>query len=197
MARCAAAPIALTTKHRHHLEAIVRQHQAPQSLVLRARIILMADAGVGVRATARELNIGRVTVQRWRARWSTSARRPFAERLTDAPRPGTPPTFEPEQICAIIALACEPPSEGGRPFTHWTQATLAAAAAEGGIVESISAPSVGRFLREVDLKPHRTRGWINTRATPTSTPSVAMSARPIGWPRSGRASGSRRAALMR
>jgi transposase len=29
-------------------------------------------------------------------------------------------------------------------------------------VERISAHSVGRFLREVDLKPHRTRGWINT-----------------------------------
>jgi hypothetical protein len=86
---------------------------------------------------------------------------PFADHLADAPRLGTPSTFEPEQICAIIALACEPPSEGVRPFTHWTQATLAAAA-EGGIVESLSAHSVGRFLREVDLKPHRTRGWINT-----------------------------------
>ncbi|WP_246156405.1 transposase, partial [Thiohalocapsa marina] len=31
-----------------------------------------------------------------------------------------------------------------------------------GLVEAISAPSVGRFLREVDLKPHRIRGWLNT-----------------------------------
>jgi transposase len=162
MTRCAAAPVRVSTKHRRRLEAIVRQHHAPQSLVMRARIILMADAGSGVRATARELTIGRATVQRWRTRWRTSEGRPFAERLCDAPRPGTPATFEPEQICAIIALACESPSEGGRPFTHWTQATLAAAAAESGIVQSISAHSVGRFLREVDLKPHRTRGWINT-----------------------------------
>ena len=162
MARCAAAPVALTTKHRRRLEAIVRQRHAPQSLVMRARIILLADAGIGVHETARELAIARATVQRWRARWSASAGQPFAERLADAPRPGTPPTFEPEQICAIIALACESPSDSGRPFTHWTQATLAAAAAESGIVESISAHSVGRFLREVDLKPHRTRGWINT-----------------------------------
>jgi len=162
MARCAAAPVALTRKHRRRLEAIVRQHQAPQSLVLRARIILLADAGWGVRETARELAIGRATVQRWRARWSASAGQPFAERLADAPRPGTPPTFEPEQICAIIALACESPSDSGWPVTHWTHGTLAAAAAESGIVESISGHSVGRFLREVDLKPHRTRGWINT-----------------------------------
>ena len=162
MARCAAAPVHVSTKHRHRLEAIVRQHRAPQSLVLRARIILMAGDGVGVHETARELDLGRATVQRWRKRWRTSEGEPFAERLCDAPRPGTPPTFQPEQICQIIALACEPPSASDRPFTHWTQATLAAAAVEGGVVERISAHSVGRFLREVDLKPHRTRGWINT-----------------------------------
>ena len=162
MARCTAAPVHVSTRHRHRLETIVRQHHAPQSLVLRARIILMASDGVGVRETARELDLGRATVQRWRKRWRTSEGEPFAERLCDVPRPGTPPTFEPEQICQIIALACEPPSASSRPFTPWTQATLAAAAVEGGIVDSISAHSVGRFLREVKLKPHRTRGWINT-----------------------------------
>jgi hypothetical protein len=31
----------------------------------------------------------------------------LAERLADAPRPGAPPTFTPEQICAILALAYE------------------------------------------------------------------------------------------
>ena len=162
MARCAAAPVHVSTKHRHRLEAIVRQCHAPQSLVLRAQIILIASDGVGVRETARRLEVGRATVQRWRKRWRSSEGEPFPERLSDAPRPGTPPTFQPEQICQLIALACEPPSASGRPFTHWTQGSLATAAREEGIVESISAHSVGRFLRELKLKPHRTRGWINT-----------------------------------
>jgi len=162
MPLCAAAPVAVTPKHRRRLEGIVRQHNAPQSLVMRANIILLAGEGVGVAESARQLGIGRTTVQRWRVRWRSSEGQPFAERLRDAPRPGTPPTFEPEQICQIIALACEPPSESGRPFTHWTYAALAKAAAEEGIVESISEHSVGRFLREAMLKPHRTRGWINT-----------------------------------
>jgi transposase len=162
MALCAAAPVHVSTKHRHRLEAIVRQRYAPQSLVMRARLILLAGAGAGVRKSARKLEVGRTTVQRWRKRWRASGGQPFAERLCDAPRPGTPPTFQPEQICEIIAVACEPPSASGRPFTHWTQATLAAAATDRSIVERISAHSVGRFLREVDLKPHRTRGWINT-----------------------------------
>ncbi len=59
-------------------------------------------------------------------------------------------------------MACEPPSESGRPFTHWTQETLAQAAIENGIVKDISRHSVGRFLREAALKPHLSEGWINT-----------------------------------
>jgi hypothetical protein len=162
MARCAAAPVHVAMKRCHGLEAIVRQRHAPQSLVMRARIILMAEAGIGVRETAGELDMGRTTVQRWRKRWRASEELPFAERLCDAPRPGAPPTVQPERLCEIIALACEPPSERGRPLTHWTHASLPAAATASGIVEHISAHSVGRFPREVKLKRHRTRGWINT-----------------------------------
>ncbi len=47
-------------------------------------------------------------------------------------------------------------------MTHWTHATLAGEAIARGIVTEISSHSIGRFLREVDLKPHRTRGWINS-----------------------------------
>jgi transposase len=162
MARCRAAPVDLTDKPRRRLEAIVRQHSAPQNRVTRARIILLGAAGMGVRETAAQLGIGRATVQRWRARWQAGAGRPLHERLADLPRPGTPATFTPEQICAIIALACEAPGDSGLPITHWTHAALAAEAVARGIVAEISAHAIGRFLREADLKPHRTRGWINS-----------------------------------
>jgi putative transposase len=67
--------------------------------------------------------------------------------LADEPRPGTPPTFAPEQIVRIVALACEDPREGsGRAITHWTLLELADEAEKRGIVKSISARSVGRFL---------------------------------------------------
>jgi transposase len=145
------------------LEALVRRHTTPQALVTRARIILLAAAGGGVRATQDRLSIGRATVQRWRRRWVVRAgKTSVLERLVDAPRPGTPPTFTAEVICSIIALACEPPSRDGRELTHWTLDDLAAEAVARNIVEGISAGSIGRFLREADLKPHRTRGWINT-----------------------------------
>ncbi len=163
MPRHAATPVRLSNQDRRALEALVRRHSAPQALVTRAQIVLLAAAGVGVRATVARLAVGRATVQRWRRRWSnSSATLPVLERLLDAPRPGTPPTFTPEQICSILALACEPPRRDGRELTHWTHADLAAEAVARDIVDAISPDSIGRFLREADLKPHRTRGWINT-----------------------------------
>ena len=160
MPLCSADPVHVSTKDRQVLEAVERRRNAPQGLVRRAQIILLAARGVGVRATAERLGIGRATVQRWLRRWSgASATESALERLVDAPRPGTPATFTAEQICSILALACEPPKRDGRELTHWTHADLAAEVVARGIVESISPDSIGRFLREADLKPHRVRGW--------------------------------------
>jgi len=163
MPLCSAAPVFVSANDRQALETLVRQHSAPQGLVMRAQIILLAKRGVGVRATAERLGIGRATVQCWRRRWSlASAKESALERLVDAPRPSTPAKFCPEQIDATLALACEVPQLDGRELTHWTHADLAAEAIARGIVASISPDSIGRFLREADLKPHRVCGWINT-----------------------------------
>lgn len=142
-----AAPVPVTDRERQQLEALTRQHLCPQQFAVRARIILLADQGVGVRATAVELGIGRSTVQAWRRRWVQESAGSVAERLSDAPRSGTPPTFTAEQVCAIIALACEPPQDSGRAITHWTQPEIADEAIKRGLVETISPHSVGRFLK--------------------------------------------------
>lgn len=45
----------------------MRQHSAPQSFVMRARILLVGATGAGVLETAKQLGLGHATVQRWRA----------------------------------------------------------------------------------------------------------------------------------
>jgi len=142
-----AAPVPVTDRERQQLGALVRQQTCPQQLAVRARIILLAGRGAGVRPTADELDIGRSTVQAWRRRWLENSGASVAERLSDAPRPGTPPTVAPEQVCRIIALACEAPQGSGRPITHWTQREIADEAIKRGIVAGISSRSVGRFLK--------------------------------------------------
>jgi putative transposase len=45
-------------------------------------------------------------------------------------------------------VACEPPKMAGRPVTHWTPRELAEEMIKPGVVPSISARHVGRFLKD-------------------------------------------------
>jgi transposase len=148
MAR-SAEPIILGEVEREELDRLVRAHSTPQQLALRARIILLAADGIGNRDSARRLGITVQTVRCWRRRWSGEPDLALAERLADAPRPGTPPTFTPEQICAILALACEPPEASGIPITHWSQSALAREAVKRGLVD----PTARFFKRRLISSP--------------------------------------------
>jgi hypothetical protein len=64
--------------------------------------------------------------------------------LSDAPRTGAPATFTPEQVCLLIALACEKPPEH---LSQWSRTSLVQEAIKRNIVDSISPTSIGRFLK--------------------------------------------------
>jgi transposase len=142
-----APPIPLSPDQEAALEALVRAHSTPQQLAERARIILLAAAGKGMAESAAALGVWRKTVRHWRRRWAADAAADVAERLSDAPRCGAPATFTPEQICQIMALACEDPEKLEVPISQWSQSELARQAVSRGIVTSISHGSVGRFLK--------------------------------------------------
>jgi putative transposase len=56
---------------------------------------------------------------------------------SDAARPGALAMFTPEQVCAIMVAACEPPKRSDLPLSHWSQSELAQAALRRGIVDSL------------------------------------------------------------
>ncbi len=149
MPRLSAEPVVTTETHQQMLARLVRAHTTPQKLAERARMVLLASSGTGVRDIARQLGVWPKTVRHWLRRWRDAAEAaPVAERLADAPRPGAPATFTPEQICAIVALACEQPAEAcDLPLSHWSRSELARCAVERGIVGGISNSSVGRFFK--------------------------------------------------
>jgi len=106
--------------------------------------------------------MSRDRVRLWRERWGAGAEALLAAELegddhaleavlvgvlADEFRPGAPATFTAEQICQIMALACEPPAASGRPVSHWTAREIADEAVQRGIVGAVSAASVGRFLK--------------------------------------------------
>ena len=159
-----AQEIGVTTRQGRVLDRIVRASTSPQALATRARVVLAAAEGRSNRQVATDLGVTRNLVQAWRGRWAAASDALLAAELEggdgderalqvvvrgvlgDAPRSGAPPTFTPEQLCRIMALACIPPAEAGRPISHWTARDLADEAVSQGIVPRISARTVGRLL---------------------------------------------------
>lgn len=142
-----APPVYLGEGERQELLTLIRAHKTPQHFSFRAQIILHLADGHNARAAADLLGTSRLTGRRWRHHWLARPHCTVLERLQDAPRPGTPATFRAEQWCQIMALACEPPAASGRPISHWTPRELAEEAIKRGLVTTISARHVGRFLK--------------------------------------------------
>ena len=158
-----ATPVVLSARQRELLQRLQKRQTAPARLGRRVAVLLALDADCHIGAVARVLSLTRLTVRHWRDRWLAAApallraeqekapdRRLSAliERaLDDAPRPGGPATFSPEQIVGIVAVACEPPEKSGRPIDHWTARELADEAKRREIVSDISPRTVSRFLK--------------------------------------------------
>jgi hypothetical protein len=173
-----AAKVLITERQQEILQDLATGRTTPVRLAQRATLVLRAFAGTDNADIALEIGLGPDAVGLWRRRWAkvwprlcvfeclenkADLRRAIEAVLADAPRSGNPGTFTPEQITRILALACEPPELSGRPITHWTNVELADEAIKQGIVPSISASQVGRYLREAELQPHRSRYWLNTK----------------------------------
>jgi hypothetical protein len=66
MARLAPAPVHLSDSERADLHSLLNRHSTGQQIVLRGRMILLADAGKNHREIDRELNISRDMARLWR-----------------------------------------------------------------------------------------------------------------------------------
>jgi transposase len=155
-------PLKLNIELQEILQTITRSREAPHSLVQRAQIVLSASAGSYNKTISQELGLCEETVGFWRQRWVDNGaeleklkgqprqlQETISQVLADKPRPGSPGLFTAEQVCHLLAVACETPPEY---LSHWTQPELARTLINRGIVENISASSVGRFLKSGGFK---------------------------------------------
>ena len=141
-------PISLSQQERESLQCMTQKHTEKQSVVKRAKIILMADVGNQNQDIAEYLDVNSHVITTWTKRWLERLAEPVEDRLQDRQRPGAPDTFTPEPLCHIVALACENPVDYERPITHWTHRELAEEAIKQGIVETISPSHLGRLLKK-------------------------------------------------
>jgi putative transposase len=157
-----ARKLIITERQQAVLQTMVRSSTCPQAVAQRARMILLAFEGLNNENIAEQVGCERHAVGPWRNRWADAFERlvlveccekssalPLAitELLSDRPRSGSPGKFSAEQVTQILAVACEAPERSGRPVTHWTPGELADEVVKRGIVASISARQVGRFLK--------------------------------------------------
>jgi transposase len=144
--------IVLSAAERAALERLARAHTTGQQLAVRARVVLLAGDGLTTSAVARALGLDVGTARQWRARWGRYRGVPLDEvgvaaRLADGPKPGAPARLTPEQVCRIIALACELPAATGRPISQWTGRELAAEVVVRGITDHLSPRHAARLLK--------------------------------------------------
>lgn len=173
-----AAKIVPTEMQKAELENISRSKISQQRWIQRARIILLAAAGMLNSEISSRVGIGRQQVGLWRRRWQQSQaalltvelnepraelRRTIEDVLSDAPRSGSPGKFTAEEVVEVIAVACEDPKNSNRPVDHWTRRELKDEVIARGVVTSISQSHIGNLLDQVDLKPHLSRYWLNTK----------------------------------
>lgn len=151
MAMASPYRVVLTDQERQVLFKRARSERAAHREVLRAQIVLAAADGASNAEIARRLGVCDGTVRKWRARFCQQG----LPGLADRPRPGRQRTFPKTAEAEVKALACELPAQTEVPLARWSFTELAAEAVSRGVVESISASTVGRWLRADAIRPRR------------------------------------------
>ena len=143
--------VSLSEKEHREMEQLVRRHSTAQQVALRGRVILAAAEGKNNSQIAREVGLSVETVRAWRMRWLglqavSLDDLSVSERLTDIPRPGRPSQITAEQVCQLLALACEQPKD--RPISQWSGREIADEVMARGIIEQISPRHASRLLKK-------------------------------------------------
>jgi transposase len=172
-----AAKVVITERQQVILRKLSTATTVAKRLTQRATVILLAFDGLDNETIGQRVGLERHQIGIWRRRWqnafdkliqiecldtAAALRKAIEAVLADESRPGSPGKFTAEQLALILAVACEPPEKSGRPITHWTGQELADEVVKRGVVEAVSASQINRYLREVELQPHRSRYWLNT-----------------------------------
>jgi transposase len=136
----------VSEEQRRVLERWVAAQRTPQSVAMRARIVLLAAAGESNSAIARRLSVSRPTVIMWRARFAAEG--PLA--LTEVkPGRGRKRTISAAQVKAIVQATTQTVPLGQ---THWSTRSMAKA-------HGVSPATVARIWDAHGLQPHRVRGF--------------------------------------
>jgi transposase len=131
----------ISVPDREQLNGLLRSPKTPQSLALRARIILLSAEGKTVEAVSLETAVSSRSIYKWRRRFKAAG----LDGLRDSPRPGQPTKLTEAKVKEVLRLTVECiPHEA----THWSLRLMAKCA-------KITVWQVQKIWETADLKPHR------------------------------------------
>jgi len=138
-------PVILSEEEREQLSAVARSRSLPHSLVIRAKVVLMAAEGKLNSVIAKEVGLSQQSVCLWRKRFLEHR----VQGLHDELKPGRPRSISDEQIAELVQKTLATKPEDG---THWSVRSIAAQT-------HISAATVHRVWRAFGLQPHRQKSF--------------------------------------
>jgi len=153
--------VTLSPEERAHLEVLIRTGKHSARKLLRARILLKADASeTGEAWTDSQIAVGLDTSVITVAR----VRQQLVEEGVDgvlmpkrSPNSARRRIFDGASEAKLIALACSTPPEG---YARWTLQMLEDKVVELNIVARASDNTIGRTLKKNILKPHLNHQWV-------------------------------------
>ena len=137
--------VELKPEQRETLESWIRSSTTEQRFGFRAKIVMMASQGGGTNAIAREVKTRPATVTKWRTRFA----RLGLDGLKDAPRPGQPRRYLPEDEKRVLKMLDQDTPSG---YSRWNGPLLANAL-------SLPADFVWKVLRNHGIQLERRRSW--------------------------------------
>lgn len=135
-----AEPMVVKAEDRRVLEGWLRSPTIPQSLALRAKIVLASGDGEAVRPMAKRLGIDAKTVTTWRRRYRSEG----LAGLRTRPRSGRPRRLTDAKERSVVAATMRPP----QATTHWSASRLAKEV-------HLGRSTVHRIWQKYGLQPHR------------------------------------------
>lgn len=135
------AELFLNEEEQDALENLLRKRNLGQSVALRGKIVLLCSQGMPDSQVAKELEVTKYTVGKWRKRYLAQG----LDGLYDAPRPGPPRTIADDDVERVVKLTLE---SMPKDATHWSTRSMAA---QSGLTQN----AIFRIWRAFGLKPHK------------------------------------------
>jgi transposase len=152
---------ALTEEEERVITKLARSRTASVRLAQRARIIKLASQGQTIPQIRQQLGMTERIVRKW---WKRFEQQGLAG-LEDAPRPGAPSRYTPENKARVLQAALTRPSDLNLGFNCWTFERLAAYVREHLGIQ-MKKTRIFEILHEEGLRWRHQETWFGERLDP-------------------------------